>query len=307
MGSIKEEFGRLMAELLEVFKDVEVRSYQKETISKAIEVLTTDEEVGESFLKTYRHARKIFELLGSDALALKWFEDYKWFSTVYSIYIRRVLRDQPNYTRDVQKYFEKTVKYVHRTTEIQGIERTLPVLELDSEYLKKLEEQVTNKKDRAANIVFTLNRFRLTDKRRTPIDETIFDRIEGLIALWREKTKDYGKIYQEGATIIQEMQSLDQRQKELGLSDLEYAFLLDVEQTWGANETLIDDVKVLCADLSDDMFPGWIAQVSAKKGIEQKVRRFVRRYGKQHRKSIDEIDILYVKMIDSVREYGNIR
>ena len=307
MDAIKEEFGRLMAELLDIFKDVKVRAYDRETLGKTLEILTTDEEVGEAFLKTYRHVRKIFELLGSDGITLEWFEDYKWLSTVYSCYIRRVLREQPNYTRDVQKYFEKTVKYVQKTTEVQEINKSMPVLELDSEYLKRLEEHAATKKEKAANIVFALGRFRLTDKRRTPADETILDRIEGLITLWREKTKDYEKIYNEGATIVKDMQTLDQRQKELGLSDLEYSFLLNVEQRWGSNDTLVEDVRALCADLSGDMFPDWIAQVSAKKNIEQKIRRFVRRYGKQHGKSIDEIDALYVRLIDSVKEYGNSR
>ncbi|MDG6250434.1 HsdR family type I site-specific deoxyribonuclease, partial [Methanocalculus sp.] len=275
MDAIKEEFGRLMAELIEIFKDVNVRAYDREILVKTLEILTTDEEVGEAFLKTYRHVRKIFELLGSDGITLDWFEDYKWLSTIYSCYIKRVLREQPNYTRDVQKYFEKTVKYVHKTTEVQEINNSMPVLELDSEYLKRLEERVATKKEKAANIVFALNRFRLTDKRRTPADETILDRVEGLITLWREKTKDYDKIYAEGAEIIKGMQTLEKRQKELGLSNLEYSFLLNVEQTWGSNEALVEEVRGLSTDLSGDMFPDWIAQTSAKKNIEQKIRKFV--------------------------------
>jgi len=52
------------------------------------------------------------------------------------------------------------------------------------------------------------------------------------------------------------------------------------------------------------MFPGWISQVSAKKGIEQDIRRFTRRYGKQKGKSIEEIDQLYLKLIESVKNYA---
>ncbi len=305
MDSIKEEFKILMTGILEIFKDVEVRSYDRNTFLKAMEILTSDEEIGENFLNTYRHVRKIFEILGSDAITLEWFEDYKWISTIYSYYIRRVLSEQPNYTRDVQKYFEKTVKYVHKSTEVQEIEKAMPFLELDSDFIKRLEEQVATKEEKAANIVFALNRFRLTDKRRTPVDKTILDRVEGLITLWREKTKDYEKIYNEGTGIVTEMQILDQRQKELGLSDLEYSLLLNIEQTWESNKTLIDDVRALCSDLGDDMFPDWIAQTSAKKSIEQKIQKFVRRYGKEHGKSIDEIDVLYARLFDNVKDYGN--
>ena len=42
----------------------------------------------------------------------------------------------------------------------------------DENYLKKLDEQVKSKEERAANIVFTLNKFVLVDKMRNPIYES---------------------------------------------------------------------------------------------------------------------------------------
>jgi len=304
MDEIKAEFYGLMQELLEIFEEISVRNYDKETFLKAIEILTSDEEVGEHFLGTYRHMRRVFELLGSDATALDWFEDYKWLSAIYVYYFRKVIRSQPSYTRDVEKYFAKTVKYAHKTIEFEEIDQSLPVLELDSNYIQRLEERVASQKEKAANIVFTLNRFRLTDKHLSPANETLLDRVEGLIKKWREKSKDYEAIYQEGAAIIQEMQRLDERQEQTGLSDLEYSFLLNVESTWGSNDHVIEDVKRLGEQLEDEMFPGWTSQPTAKKNIEQKVRKFARRYGKEHGKGIDEIDELYIKLLESVKVYA---
>lgn len=304
MDEIRTEFHDLIIELLDIFKDIETRDYEKETFLKAIEILTTGEEIGEQFQETYRHMRRVFELLGADAYTLEWFKDYKWLSSIYAYYFRKVIQDQPSYARDAEKYFAKTVKYVHKTTEFEEINQSLPVLELDSEYIQKLEERVTNQEEKAANIVFTLNRFRLTDKLLTPINETLLDRVEGIIKKWREKSKNYEEIYQEGAAIIQEMQRLDERQKKTGLSDLEYAFLLNIENTWGTNDHAIEDVQRLNTQLEEDMFPGWISQLTAKKNIEQKIRKFTRRYGKDHGKSINEIDDLYIKLLESVKAYA---
>ena len=43
--------------------------------------------------------------------------------------MRMALRNEPDYADYVQKYFEKTVKYVHRTTDIKNVENNLPVIE----------------------------------------------------------------------------------------------------------------------------------------------------------------------------------
>lgn len=92
--------------------------------------------------------------------------------------------------------------------------------------------------------------------------------------------------------------------RELGLSELEYSIFLKIESQWGDDPDLLRDIHQLSCDLKKSMFPGWISQVSAKKGIEQDIRRFTRRYGKQRGKSIEEIDQLYLKLIESVKNYA---
>jgi type I restriction enzyme R subunit len=214
------------------------------------------------------------------------------------------LREKPDYSSYVEKYFDKTVKYVHKSTEIQKVENSLPVIEFGPDYLKALEEKIADKREKAANIVFTLNRFVLVDRHQTPVYESLLERVEKIIRAWKEKSRDYEAIYRDGAAIIREMQALDAERNRLGLSDFEYSMLLKIEKTWGADPKLIDDIRQLSEDLKKSMFPGWISQVSAKKGIEQDIRRFVRRYGKQRGKSVEEIDQLYLKLIESVKNYA---
>ncbi len=79
---------------------------------------------------------------------------------------------------------------------------------------------------------------------------------------------------------------------------------LKIEMQWGGDPDLLKDIRQLSEDLKKSMFPGWISQVSAKKGIEQDIRRFVRKYGKQRGKSVEEIDQLYLKLIESVKNYA---
>lgn len=305
LEEIGEEFIGLMQDLTGMFKGIQIGSYDKETFLSAIELLSTDEILADDFMDTYRRMRKVFEFLGPDKLKLDYFEHYKWFSEVYSYYMRMVLRDQSDYTTYIQKYFEKTVKYVHKSTDIQKVEEDLPIIEFGPEYLKFLEEKVENKREKAANIVFTLNRFVLVDRHQTPVNESLLERVEKIIRAWKEKSKDYEAIYREGAAIIREMQQLDARRLQLELTDFEYSMLLKIETLWGTNPNLPNDIRQLSDELEKSMFPGWISQVSVKKSIEQEIRRFTRRYGKQLGKNVDEIDQLYLQLIESVKNYAS--
>ncbi len=195
-----------MDKLAGMFTGIKIGSYDKTTFLSAIELLTSDESVADEFVDTYREMRRTFEFLGPDKIKLEYFEQYKWFSEVYSYYRRMALRDQPDYATYVQKYFEKTVRYVHKTTDIQNVDNNLPVIEFGPEYLRVLEEKVADKRERAANIVFTLNRFVLVDRHQTPVYESLLERVENIIRAWKEKSKDYEAIYRDGAAIIREMQ-----------------------------------------------------------------------------------------------------
>jgi type I restriction enzyme R subunit len=302
---IAQEFAALMNELALLFTDIKIGSYDKDTFLSAIELLSGDEAIADEFVDTYREMRRVFEFLGPDKIKLDYFEQYKWFSEVYSYYMRMALRDQPDYASDVQKYFEKTVKYVHKTTDIQNVDNNLPVIEFGPEYLKVLEGKVADKREKAANIVFTLNRFVLVDRHQTPVYESLLDRVEKIIRAWKEKSKDYEAIYRDGAAIIREMQQLNARRIHLGFSELEYSMFLKIEKLWGDDPDLLGDIHTLSEDLKKSMFPGWISQVSAKKGIEQDIRRFTRRYGKQRGKTVEEIDHLYLQLIESVKNYAS--
>ncbi|MDL1957133.1 MAG: HsdR family type I site-specific deoxyribonuclease [Candidatus Desulfofervidus auxilii] len=301
-NSLREEFLALIKEILEILKEVP-RDYEREVLLKAVEVLTTDAEREKEFIEKYKNLRKIFEFLGPDEVKLEYFETYKWISAIYTYYMKIVMQ-KPTYEGYVQKYYEKTIKFVHKTTEIEKLERELPAITFDEDYLKKLEEKVKNKKEKAANILFTLNRLVLVERHRSPIYESLVDKVERLLELWKEKTKDYERIYMEGVKIIEEINALSKKQKSLGLSDLEYSMLLTLERRFGENNKLINEVQGLFEKLKKFMFPGWINQPVIRKEVEREVRRFSRGFKNKYNLSLQQIDDLYEKLIENVKNYG---
>ncbi|MEA3431906.1 MAG: HsdR family type I site-specific deoxyribonuclease, partial [candidate division WOR-3 bacterium] len=150
---LRDEFATLIDEIQAIFSKL-TRNYERETLLKAIEILTSDVKNEEEFVEKYRKLRKDFELLGPDEVRLEYFEIYKWISAIYTYYMK-VVTQRPSLNAYVQKYYEKTVKYIHRTTEIEKLEKTLPTITFDEDYLEKLEERVKSRKEKAANILFT--------------------------------------------------------------------------------------------------------------------------------------------------------
>jgi type I restriction enzyme R subunit len=301
-ASVKEDFVVLIREILEILKEVP-RDYERDTLLKAIEVLTSDEEKEEEFGEKYRNLRKTFELLGPDEIKLEYFEDYKWISAIYTFYMKMVIQ-KPAYEGYVQKYYDKTIRFIHKATEIEKLERELPIVAFDSDYLKALEEKLKNRKEKAANILFTLNRLVLVDRHRNPVYESLLEKVERLLELWREKTKDYEKIYTEGVKAIKEIDQLFSRQKSLNFSDLEYALLLEIEKKV-KGDGFEKVVKELSKSLEKHMFFGWINQITIKKEVEREIRKFVRSMKGKYDFSLDEMNDLHEKLLESVKNYGS--
>jgi type I restriction enzyme R subunit len=131
------------------------------------------------------------------------------------------------------------------------------------------------------------------------------EKVERLLNLWKEKTKDYERIYREGVNAVNDVNMLSQRQKELKLSNLEYAILLKLEGKFGRSNDFVEEVLNLSNKLARHTFPGWFNQTTVKKDVEREVRRFVRGFKAEHKLSIDEMNDLYEKLIESVKNYGD--
>lgn len=301
--AVREEFIELIKEILEMLKGVP-KDYERESLLKAIETLTGDGEKEKEFINSYRSLRKTFELLGPDEIKLEYFEDYKWLSAIYTYYMKMVSQ-RPAYEGYVEKYYEKTVRFIHKATEIEKLETELPVISFDEKYLTSLEEKVKSRKEKAANILFALNRLVLVERHRNPIYESLVEKVERLLDIWREKTKDYERIYTEGVQIISEKNALTERQRKLDFNDLEYSLLLALEDKFGQSDEFPKAVMELSGRLEEFMFPGWFNQATAEKDVEREVRRFIRGFKGKYKLTLDEMNELHKKFIDRIKNYGS--
>lgn len=304
IDDLRNEFMALMNGVLKIFADIPKNSYERETLLKAIEVLTASENIGKKFLEDYKKLRKLFELLGPDEIKVELFSDYKWLTAVYTYYTSQVLGTRSDDRIYLDQYFNQTIKYVHQTTEIKDLEKNLPEIVFDERYLEKLEEKVKSKEEKAANIVFTLNKYVLVDKQRNPVFISVADKVEQILKRWREKNKNYEEIYQEGIEIKKEINRLKDRQKKLGFSDLEYSLLLIMEKNLSQRKELIKDAKELSKILEKEMFNGWVLQQTARKNVERELRSFLRKSIFRYGITYEQMDRLYGIIRENIKEYG---
>lgn len=305
IDALRKEFSDLIANILAIFKDIPKDRYDRETLLKAIEVITSDEEKGQRFLDDVAELRRKFELLGPDQIKIELFSEYKWIMAVHTYYKIMVLRTEkdPDY-KNVEKYLEKTVKYVYKSTEVENFTKDLPIIKFDEEFLANLEKKVKSKKEKAANIVFTLNKFVLVEKAGNPVFENLTQKVNRLMEKWKEKNKDFERIYKDGTLILEEINEITKRQKQLGFSDAEYAILSVLEQKFGQDNKLVDDVKELSKEFDKKRFPGWLTQKTSVKDLEREIRRLLRKYVARYGIKLEDIDNISKKIIDVVKSYG---
>ena len=144
----------------------------------------------------------------------------------------------------------------------------------------------------------------MVERQKSPVYESLVDRVERLLKLWKEKTKDFEKIYKEGLNIIKQMEILEKRQKELGFDKMQYSLLLLLEKRFGKDDLLIEDVKELSSIIEEVIFPGWISQPTARKNIERILRKFIRKYIKRYNLKLEDLEEIYGRLVDYVREYA---
>ncbi|MBI5229363.1 HsdR family type I site-specific deoxyribonuclease [Candidatus Micrarchaeota archaeon] len=303
MDAVKTEFETLVNQTLAIFKELPKAASDRKTMDEAVRILTTEKDSVERFTENYKRLRSLFELLGSDAVKARRYRDYCWLSAVYAYYMKSVLMQDPETEQYLEKYYAKTLKYVYKTTEVQKLVNDLPVIKFDQNYLKELEKKMETREEKAANVVFTLNRYILVDRHSTPVYETLVGKVERILKKWQEKAADFEAIYREGVGIISEWNELNRRQQELEFSNMEYSILLVLEERLRKKD-LVEDTKALSKSITEFMFPGWQFQPSAKKAVEREVRQFLRKYVKQQGINLVGLEELHQKLMQNVVSYA---
>lgn len=303
-----EMLGEVMTGLINSMKDIfgdAPKEVDRDDLSEAVDKLRSEGNLEQEFLNSYREARKVFELLGSHESKLDFLDEYRWFTAIYSYYMKLKGSDSSEKSQ-TEKYFRKTVDVIQKEVSVDRIEKDLPAFKLDNEYLNDLEESKANKKEKVMNIVFGLERKVLVQDRRDPVLESVSEKVQALIRKWREKSIDYEEVYDEGVEIIDEIEEKRSEKDKLGLSDVEHGIFMTLEDFLvDLSEDKISKLsKSLYENIDDYMLEGWIDNSVLRQKLRRGVKEFSRKMKVNHELNLSEMNKLYKSLLEKIENYG---
>jgi len=297
-----ERFKELMKELEKIFSGIE-HQFNREHLMKAIDRLR-DEKTEEEFIEKYREARKLFEIMGSYEKKVEFIEEFKWFTTIYE-YWKKLTTDDSDKEK-IKKYFKKTLEIIHKETEIQKIDKSLPAVKFDINYLDKIRKSSLSTEEKAVNILFTLEKLIIVDQEKNPVYKTILDRLEELIKKWQERKIEYQELFREENKIIDFIQEKENERKELNLEPFEFGMLSLLSQHLPEkNQTKLRGfINEIMNTIEEDLIENWRENPTLKQNIERKLRIFTLKFKKEYGLTYDGFDKLHKELVSYINDYA---
>ncbi len=171
-------------------------------------------------------------------------------------------------------------------------EKDLPLIEIDKDYLQKVDSHKFTKPQKAMEIAEAARNHIRINVETNPIYETLSHRLERIL-----KIKEIEQQLEELEGLVKEIVEVDEKAQKLGISKEEYA-LLNVFSTKNYlsdrdENDLTTFVKELDRKMKPMLFPGWWRKVKMANEVEQTLFEMC------YRKFESDID---VKQLSSLTE-----
>lgn len=257
---LKEEFSAIIASAIKLFSGI-VRDGSRESLLKAFSVLDNEKRYRE-FKKGLQQLKRRYETIAPDPFLLQYDDDYTWLIEVNEAHNKFRHRKDP----DLSEYREKTKQLIREKLLVKALETQLPLFEIDSEYLKKLDAHHFTKRQKAMEITEAVRHHISINVGTNPIYETLSHRLERIL-----KIEDIPRLLEEMELLVGDIVETERRAKELGLSKEQYA-LLNVAKKYVHNESdavLIAFTKRVTDTIKPRLFPGWWRKVKVATEIEK--------------------------------------
>jgi len=259
---LKEEFSKTITATSKMFEVVK-RDGTRQSLFAALNVLENEERLKE-FKGGLSKLKKLYETIAPDPVLFRHMDEYTWLIEINEAYNKLHNRMEP----DLAEYEEKTKKLIREKLIIGSLAKNLPVYEINSEYLKKLEEAGYSDDERAMEMRQALEYTLRINLETNPIYETLSQRLERIL-----KNKDKMQLLKEMAALVGAINEVEGKAKKLGLSKEEFALLSAVKKyvVRVDDAEVVGFVKELQKNIKSKLFPGWHRKVQVLKDVEREV------------------------------------
>jgi type I restriction enzyme R subunit len=257
---LKEEFSTIIDEVLRIFTGI-VKDGSRESLFHALAML--EEEIKyKSFKQGLSKLRRRYETVAPDPFLLQYEYQYVWLIEVNEAYNKLHRQKLP----DLSEYQEKTKRLIREKLLVEKLEKDLPLIEIDKDYLQKVDSHKFTKRQKAMEIAEAVRNHIRINVETNPIYETLSHRLERIL-----KIKETEQQLEELDNLVKEIVEVDEKAQKLGISKEEYA-LLNVSKNYlgDRNESdLTTFVKELDREIKPMLFPGWWRKVKMATEVER--------------------------------------
>jgi len=280
IDKLKERFESLSEKALDIFKGIPLERRDRRALMEAVYRLHNEGRARE-FKSLYSSLRRVFELLGPDPIKTEYVETFKRLTKIYYAYRRIVEREDPEEVeRYARKYYRKTLNYIHGCVDIEEIREDFPIIPLDENYLKNLEERYEEISDRVSDMIFTIKKYVITERDRDPFAADLAERVEEIIERWKSRKESVERTYEKLRQIFNEKNEMERRRKELGLTEEEYWILYVLKKyIKKEEEELLELARHIIDSTRDYRFKGWTMKPNMIKRVRATVAKETATYG----------------------------
>lgn len=245
---LKQKFRGLLSDLLGMFKGVPKKD-SREDLLQALRVFE-DNEMAKEFKEKFLELRILYEAISPDPDLVKYLEDYEWLIKINVAYNRFYNRKEAV----LDEYGEKTKQLIEDRLLVKRIEKGIPILKIDADYLDRLEKTGYSSEAKVREMKQAIDYHIRINLEKNPIYETLSQRLEMVL-----KIRDRRRLIQKLGELVKEITKIESEASRLGLTEEEYALLnvLRKYRTKKSDKELISFTKSLIRDIKPSVFKGW--------------------------------------------------
>jgi type I restriction enzyme R subunit len=258
---LRREFRQTMAEVLEIFSGIE-RKGGREDLLRCMDVLEEPANL-KKFKEGLSRLKALYETLAPDPAIFDLLDDYSWLLSVNITYNQWVNREKP----DLSIYEAKTKQLIMDRLLVGQVERLIPTIEINEDYLKIVDREYKSEDDRIREMKRALHYHIRLNAESNPAYETLAQRLEEIL-----KEHDKSAQLRDLTELVNDVVRLQKRRREMGVSEEEFAVVEAIRKyTDMDDKSLKAFVKETMKKVKDKVFPGWQRKVKIVNEVEETI------------------------------------
>jgi type I restriction enzyme R subunit len=260
-------------EMKKIIGDVEIK-FEREHLYQILTKITVENNEAKFEMK-YKKIRELYESLGfsdeSIEERLKYKDYMKFLTAIYALF--KKIRGEKE-EEEVEKWFKIIRDEVLNDIQIKDIIRSFPEAKLDEKYIEEVEKNYKTVESRVWNRLGIVRNV-IKDKPRTPVYNSLRERVERLVIKWKERPKEIEKIYKELKDVFKDFIILESQKSNYNLNEEEFSIFSTLK-----NKVKVENEKELAKKVKEfysslSLPKDWKGKKTLRSEVMQKIKFFL--------------------------------